>query len=184
MGHGPWELALPWERSRRAHFGLPLAPLVALWGGGGGERHTSEAKTQVGFWRALARGTSWGTSRHVFFISGKRDLKKKSAPSTVRPLARNLLRVLIGWLFPLGFGMLVWAGALTLHRALHDGRPGFPGADGRLPIRPRCGRVYDSFHSFMVWAGACYWHGVGGFMFSSSPSGICFKENPWASSPR
>ena len=37
---------------------------------------------------------------------------------------------------------------LTLHRALHDGRPGFPGADGRLPIRPRCGRVYDYFHSF------------------------------------
>ena len=31
----------------------------------------------------------------------------------------------------------------TLHRALHDGRPGFPGADGRLPIRSRCGRVYD-----------------------------------------
>ena len=32
---------------------------------------------------------------------------------------------------------------ITLHRALHDGRPGFPGADGRLPIRSRCGRVYD-----------------------------------------
>ena len=33
----------------------------------------------------------------------------------------------------------------TLHRALHDGRPvfRFPGADGRLPIRSRCG----------VWAG-------------------------------
>ena len=26
---------------------------------------------------------------------------------------------------------------ITLHRALHDCRPGFPGADGRLPIRPR-----------------------------------------------
>ena len=22
----------------------------------------------------------------------------------------------------------------TVHRALHDGRPGFPGADGRLPV--------------------------------------------------
>ena len=32
---------------------------------------------------------------------------------------------------------------ITLHRALHDGRPGFPGADGRLPIRQWCGRVYD-----------------------------------------
>ena len=34
-------------------------------------------------------------------------------------------------------------GPHTLHRALHDGRPIFlfPGADGRLPIRPRCGRV-------------------------------------------
>ena len=31
----------------------------------------------------------------------------------------------------------------TLHRALYDGRPGSPGADGRLPNRPRCGRVYD-----------------------------------------
>ena len=31
--------------------------------------------------------------------------------------------------------------AYTLHRALHDGRPVFPGSDGRLPIWPRCGRV-------------------------------------------
>ena len=37
---------------------------------------------------------------------------------------------------------------VTLHRALHGGRPGFPGADGRLPLRPRCGRVYGKFHSF------------------------------------
>ena len=33
-------------------------------------------------------------------------------------------------------------------RALHDGRPGFPGAGGRLPVRSRRGRVYDLFHSF------------------------------------
>ena len=31
-------------------------------------------------------------------------------PSTVRPLARDL-RVMIGWLFRLGFGVLVWTGA-------------------------------------------------------------------------
>ena len=96
-------------------------------------------------------------------------------PSTVRPWARGFCPH--GRPGPLGFGL---CGRLprhgvggfmfnssssydsrtpgrspvhfTLHRALHDGRPGFPGAGGRLPIRPRCGRVmervYVQFHSF------------------------------------
>ena len=36
-------------------------------------------------------------------------------------------------------------GDLTLHRALlqDHSRPRFPGADGRLPVRSRYGRVYD-----------------------------------------
>ena len=40
----------------------------------------------------------------------------------------------------------VLASTATLHRALRDGRPGFPGADGRLPARSRCGRVCVKFY--------------------------------------
>ena len=34
---------------------------------------------------------------------------------------------------------------------LHDGRPVFlfPGADGSLPTRQRCGRIHDQFHKFI-----------------------------------
>ena len=45
------------------------------------------------------------------------------------------------------FGPLPTPG-FTLHHAPHDGRPGFPGAGGRLPVRSRCGRVYVQFRSF------------------------------------
>ena len=60
------------------------------------------------------------------------------APSTVRPLARDL-RVLIGWPFPLGFGL-----------------------DGRLLLERR-GRVYVQFIIIIMLLER--WHGVGGFLF-------------------
>ena len=36
----------------------------------------------------------------------------------------------------------------------------------------------------LIWTGACYWHGVGGFMFNSSSSDQNPKENPKAMASR
>ena len=58
-------------------------------------------------------------------LVSNRAVWRLSPPQSSRRAARHSVRI------------------VTLHRALHDGRPGFPGADGRLPIRSRCGRVYD-----------------------------------------
>ena len=62
-------------------------------------------------------------------------------------------------------------------RALHDGRPGFHGAGGRLLIRPRCiPSTCDSLmagHSLLGFGAGGrlpIWHGVGGFMSNSSSS--------------
>jgi len=72
------------------------------------------------------------------------------APSTARPLARDL-RVLIGWPFPLGFGL-----------------------DGRLLLARR-GQVYVQFTIIIIFGFGAggrlpIWHGVGGFVFNSSSS--------------
>ena len=70
-----------------------------------------------------AGGVCFRNERFAFFsISGEMApfISELCAPSTVRPLARDL-RVLIGWPFPLGFGL-----------------------DGRLLLARR-GRVYVYF---------------------------------------
>ena len=67
--------------------------------------------------RALATGTAWAG---LCLIHHHRRLATRERRERTEVCVRNANH--------------------TLHRALHDGRPVFPGADGRLPIRPRCGR--------------------------------------------
>ena len=50
----------------------------------------------------------------------------------------------------------------TCHRAAQA----LPGLVAGLVAR------FDGFFGALVWTGACYWHGVGGFMFNSSSSWI------------
>ena len=52
-------------------------------------------------WRIVAI-RNWGGAMRALVRA--RVLTPRTAPSTVRPLARDL-RVLIGWPFPLGFGL-------------------------------------------------------------------------------
>ena len=76
-------------------------------------------------------------------FSGGVSLAEPPLPAS--SLTRNARNTTTGRSRPprLGGETALPTAGITLHRALHDGRPGFPGADGRLPIRSRCGRVYD-----------------------------------------
>ena len=109
---------------------------------------------------------------------------QRPAPSTARPLARDL-RVLIGWPLPFAAALAFWSGralATTSHE--HNVRLFLKCHNIPLPTRPLnqrpppCARWPGTLGSWLaghcpwvlVWAGACYWHGMGGFMFNSSSS--------------
>ena len=62
----------------------------------------------------------------------------------------------------------------TLHRA----------PVGQGPSGPGWLAIGHYLWRFLVWTGACYWHGVGGFVFNSSSSGEAEEKNDRGCGPR
>ena len=87
------------------------------------------------FWLAISE-PGWTSPKKFHLESGlnQRD-RAKSAASYIKSSVKTT-RIFVSWAF-------------TAPRSMMAGQF-FPGAGGRLPIRPRHGRVYGGFHSFIA----------------------------------
>ena len=101
---GSGEMRAPWVRGSErdftwmaiCHSCQSIFHFRRVFRGGG--VHLPKESTDLGL--ALINETE----PHVGLLKPKPTASRAKAPSTVRPLARDL-RVLIGWPFPLGFGL-------------------------------------------------------------------------------
>ena len=99
------ESALRSRSQPGARPGLPRDQFSGPWLFSTAEARTINSSSSSPTWSQLSElGQTWSQPPQVGVNLGSAFASWSQAPSTARPLARDL-RVLIGWPFPLGFGL-------------------------------------------------------------------------------